>query len=519
MPTVHLVPNFDINVLLTFFGKDVIVNSQVYLAADLGASSGRVVAGVFDGRTVKLDDVHRFENGGILAADRMHWDVLGLWKQIQDGCRIAHQKYASNIRSIGVDTWGVDFGLLSRDDQILGNPFHYRDSHTNDIMEYAFERVSRDDIFEETGLQFMPFNSLFQLLAMKRDNSSVLENAHSLLMMPDLFNWLLTGEKVNEFTDATTTQFYNPKTNTWATSLLDRFDLPTSILGTIGQPGQSLGNLRSHVAEATGLQGVQVVLPGTHDTASAVMAVPAASKPGAKPDWCYISSGTWSLMGLEVPDPIINGACADYNFTNEGGVGSTVRLLKNIAGLWIVQQCRRVWNEQGRNYEWDDLVRMADRSRPLQSLIDPDHSSLVAPSDMHKAIVDYCTQAGQPVPSDHGAVIRCALESLALRYRSVLGWLEELNEARIDTIHIVGGGTQNRLLCQMTADACNRSVVAGPVEATALGNVMMQAVAAGGVASIAQARQVVRDSFDVTTYEPKDTAPWDDAFARFMKLP
>lgn len=496
---------------------------RTYLAVDLGASGGRVVAGRLDGRRLTLEDVHRFENGGVAVGDRLHWDLLGLWSRVQEGLRAAATKYGREVASVGVDTWGVDFGLLGRGDELLGNPYTYRDRRTVGKMDYAFSVASREEIFEATGLQFMEFNTLYQLIAMKLGGSPLLDMAESFLMIPDLFHWLLSGEKANEYSNATTTQFLNPRTGRWATSLFDRFDLPARILGPLVQPGTKLGAVRASVAEATGLRNVEVILPGTHDTASAVMAVPAASKPGERPDWCYISSGTWSLMGVEVPAPVVNDVCRSLNFTNEGGVGGTTRLLKNIAGLWLVQECRRIWKLAGKTFDWPQLVALAEQAPPLRSLINPDHPSLVAPASMPDAIRALCKATGEPVPETEGAVIRTALESLALRYRMVLGWLEELVDGRLDTIHIVGGGTQNRLLCQMTADACHRRVVAGPIEATAIGNVMMQAVACGDVSSIADAREVIRDSFAVEEYLPRGAGPstaasWDDAFARFQKL-
>jgi rhamnulokinase len=381
--------------------------------------------------------------------------------------------------------------------------------------------VPREEIFAATGLQFMQINTLYQLLSMRLSNSPVLAEATQLLMISDLFHWLLTGVKANEYTMATTTQFFDPTRGAWATSLFDRFELPTSILGRIIQPGETVGRLTTSVAAATHLSNVEVVAPGTHDTASAVMAVPAESSgaiqkaPGSAGGWCYISSGTWSLMGVEVPRPIINDKCLALNFTNEGGVGGTTRLLKNICGLWLVQECRRVWSEAGTTYSWEHLTQQAAEARPLVSLINPDDPRFLAPANMPEAIRDYCRQTSQHVPESEGEVIRCALESLALKYRRVLGWLEELTGGRIATIHIVGGGAQNRQLCQMAADACNRRVVAGPVEATAIGNLMMQAIAAGEVGSIAQAREVIRRSFSVETYEPRDVTEWDEAYVRF----
>lgn len=483
-----------------------------YLAIDMGASSGRHVVGLFDGRKLELGEAHRFENGPVNAAGRLYWDLLGLWNNILAGMRAARSQHGRSIRSIGVDTWGVDFALLGRGDEILGNPYNYRDARTAGMVERAFEIVSRDEIFAETGLQFMELNTLYQLLSMRLADSPLLESAETLLMMPDLFHWLLTGEKANEMTDVSTSQLYNPLTGTWSASLIEKFGLPARIFGPIVQPGAKIGPLLPRVVDETGLAGVEVILPGTHDTASAVLAVPAAGEASETPNWCYISSGTWSLMGVEVSRPVVNETCARLNFTNEGGVGGTTRLLKNIAGLWLVQECRRIWSLQGRDYPWDELNRLAAEAPPLVSVINPDDPSLVAPNDMPEAIRALCRASGQQPPDSEGAVIRCALESLALRYRQVLGWLEELTGQRIERIHIVGGGTQNRMLSQMAADACNRPVVAGPVEATAIGNILMQAIAAGDLASISEARELVKSSFGVEQFTPQATAPWDEAF-------
>lgn len=493
-------------------------SSQVYLAVDLGASSGRVVAGEFTARRLVLEEVSRFDNGGVLANDHLYWNLLGLWDCVKQGLRAACAKYGTRIVSVGVDTWGVDFGLLDADDELLGNPVHYRDRRTDGVLEAAVAAAGREEIFAQTGLQFMPFNTLYQLIALKQAGSQLLANARTLLMMPDLFHWLLSGEKSNEYTNATTTQFFDPRTNDWAFPLLDRFELPSQLLRQVSPPGTRLGPIRGSVAQEIAAGGpIQVVLPGTHDTASAVMAVP-ASTTSKKPDWCYISSGTWSLMGIEVGGPVVNDRCRQLNFTNEGGVGEKIRLLKNIAGLWLVQQCRAVWQREGREYDWTQLMQAAAAARPLQSLIHPDDPRFIAPDNMPEAIQQYCRETGQPVPESDGAVIRCALESLALRYRMVIGWLEQLNDGPLQTIHIVGGGTQNRLLCQMAADACDRHVVTGPVEATAIGNLMMQAVANGDVGSIAEAREVIRGSFAVDEYVPTDPDPWHDAYERFTQL-
>lgn len=491
------------------------MTARTYLAVDMGASSGRHVVGRFDGAKIALEEVYRFENGGIDMAGSLYWDLPGLWSHVRNGLRAAAAKCQSQIASVGVDTWGVDFGLLGRNDTILGNPYHYRDARTNGMLERAFSMVPRAEIFRHTGLQFMQFNTLYQLLAMKLCRSPLLDAAESLLMVPDLFHWLLTGRKCNEFTEATTSQFYDPRKRGWATDLLEQFDLPTHILGNVAEPGTDLGPLLPAVAGESGLAKTRVVLPGTHDTASAVLAVPAASRPGQRPDWCYISLGTWALMGIESPVPVVNDQVLALNFTNEGGVGNTIRLLKNICGLWLVQECRRAWNQAGKNYGWEDLNKLSAAARPLAAFIDPDALEFLAPENMPEAIRAFCRKTGQSVPETDGAVVRCALDSIALKFRQVLGMCEELAGGRIETIHIVGGGTKNRQLCQAAADACGRRVLAGPVEATATGNVMMQAVAAGDVGSIAQAREVIRRSFEVDEYLPAGTAAWDEAFERF----
>jgi rhamnulokinase len=366
----------------------------------------------------------------------------------------------------------------------------------------------------------MPINTLYQLMALRAQRSPQLEAAASFLMIPDLFHWLLSGAKVNEVTNATTTQFFNPVRRTWAVELLQKLDLPTNLFCKLIEPGTNLGKLRPSVAAETGLTNVAVVVPGTHDTASAVMAVPAKSAAGARPDWCYISSGTWSLIGVETPAPVMTPLCRDLSFTNEGGVGGTIRVLKNITGLWLVQECRRIWkqaNPQG-DWSWESLTRQSAAAPPLVSFINPDDAGFQAPADMPAAIRDFCRRTNQRVPESAGEVIRTAIESLALKYRYMLGKLETLVGGRLEVIHIVGGGTRNRELCEAAADACNRPVVAGPIEATAIGNVMVQAMSAGAVADVAQAREVVRASFPVEEYAPRDPAKWDEAYGRFVKL-
>jgi rhamnulokinase len=378
-------------------------------------------------------------------------------------------------------------------------------------MEATFARVSRAEIFRRTGLQFMRFNTLFQLLALQREDSPLLDDAETLLMMPDLFNLFLTGIKANEFTDASTTQMYDPSSRSWAYDLLKSLTLPTELLGTVIQPGTVLGPLRPAVALETGINPVPVIAPASHDTGSAVAAVPAQGH-----SWAYISSGTWSLMGVELDAPLINDKALQFNFTNEGGVGGTIRFLKNIMGLWLVQECRRVWERDGHSFSYADLARLAEASPPFLSLVDPDHCSFILPTNMPQALAEFCRKTGQPVPAAPGAVVRCTLESLALRYRWVLARLEELVEQRIEIIHVVGGGCQNEMLCQLTADACNRTVMAGPVEATAIGNLLVQAIGLGILGSLADAREVVRQSFEVRSYLPHHAEAWEDPYNRFL---
>ncbi len=481
---------------------------KAYLAADLGASGGRVLAGLFDGERIRLEELHRFENRAVEAAGSLYWDVLQLWSHVRDGLRQAGRRFGAAVESVGVDTWGVDFALLGRGDVLLENPHSYRDPRSTGMMDRAIAAIGRKEIFAQTGLQFMPINSLYQFMSLRASGSPLLEVAESLLLMPDLFHWLLTGVKGNEYTNATTTQFFDPTRRAWANDLLGRLQLPAHLLGQIVEPGTRLGPLRSQVAKDTGLAGVDVVLPGTHDTASAVLAVP-ANQAGEMPNWCYISPGTWLLMGVELPRPIINDDCLRLNFTNEGGVGKTVRLLKNITGLWLLQECRRVWRESGRDQTWEAISRQAEAAPPLASLVDPDHAAFQSPGDMPGAIQEFCRHSGQSVPESVGQIARCAIESVAMKSRWVLAGLEALTGSRLETIHVVGGGTQNRALCQATADACGRPVLAGPVEATALGNVMVQA--------IAQARQVIRRSFPLDRYEPHDSSAWNDAYGRFVE--
>ncbi|MFM7207297.1 MAG: rhamnulokinase family protein [Planctomycetaceae bacterium] len=480
------------------------------LAVDLGASSGRVVAGAFDGRTLTLEELHRFDNGPVAMAGQLAWDLPRLWHEVVAGLRAGASRHATAIETIGVDTWGVDFAFLGADGGLLGNPVCYRDARTRGMLAAAERIAARSDIFAATGLQFMEINSLYQLLAMRTAGSSILAAADRMLMIPDLMHWLLTGVPSNERTNASTTQCYDPQSRDWAWSLLERFELPRRIFGPLADPGTDLGGLRGEVAAETGLTGVRVVLPGTHDTASAVAAVPAAEPPCRQPAWCYVSLGTWALVGAELDRPLVTPACLAHNFTNEGGVGGTTRLLKNVCGLWLVQQCRAAWQRAGTDWSWDALTSLAAEAPPLATLIDPDHPSLVAPADMPEAIRTLARDAGEPVPDSVGGIVRTALESVAAAIRRTLGELDALVGRRIPRVHVVGGGVQNRLLCQMIADATGRPVEAGPVEATAIGNLLVQLLGRGGAVDLPAVRAVVRASFEPRLHEPRDTSRWND---------
>lgn len=442
-----------------------------YLALDFGAESGRGLLGKFDGERLVLEEVHRFPNGPVRMLDTLHWDLPRLFEE----AKVALRKAAvanPGLDGVGVDTWGVDFGLVGKGDTLLGNPVHYRDARTDGMLEAAFRRVPRERIYEITGLQFMPFNTAYQLLAMRLAESPLLDTAETLLMMPDLFAWLLTGRRAGERTDASTSQLLDPRSGAWSDELCQGFNLPRRILPELIEPGTEIGPLRKSLTEELGIPSVTVLAPATHDTASAVAAVPTVRPPGVvdvvgPPDWCYLSSGTWSLLGVEVQHPVITAETLRANFTNEGGVAGTTRLLKNIMGLWLVQECRRTWARNGRDFSYEELLSLAEAARPFGALVDPDDPSFLAPGDMPSRLAAYCTKTGQTPPENEGAFARCALESLALKYRWTIERIEKILGTSIRTIHIVGGGSRNTLLCQFTADACGRMVLAGPVEATA----------------------------------------------------
>lgn len=487
--------------------------TKAFLAFDMGAESGRAIVGSFDGTRLELNEVHRFSNDPVRIGDTLYWDILRLFYETKKGLAAAVHEYGESISCIGIDTWGVDFGLLDRSGELLANPVHYRDSRTDGMLDEAFKIMPRSEIFRHTGIQIMQINTLYQLLAMKKAGSPLLNLADKLLFIPGLLSYFLTGVKNTDSTAASTSQLYDPVSKTWSDAVLDAFEIPKNILPEIVDAGTAIGELLPAIKQEIGAGDLKVVTPGGHDTACAVASVPAENK-----DYIFLSCGTWSLMGMETESPVINDLTASFNFTNEGGVCGTIRLLKNIAGLWPVQECRRAWEREGERLSYDEITAAASAAPAFKSVIDPDDDAFLNPAHMPQAIQEFCKNTGQPVPQSRGEIVRAALEGLALKYRFVADRLEAIAGRRLDTIHMVGGGIKNKLLCQMAASATKRRVVAGPSEATAIGNTLMQAMAIGEIGSLAELRQVVRNSFGTEVYEPADSAAWDDAYARFLEM-
>ena len=484
-------------------------SSAAYLAVDLGAESGRVVLGRFDGERVSLEEIHRFPNTPVRLPDGLHWDVLRIFGEVKVGLAKALRR--EKVEGVGVDSWGVDFGFLDRDGALVSNPYHHRDARTQGMIGEASGLMPREEIYESTGIQFLPINTLYQLLAMR--GSPLLEAAETLLLIPDLINYWLTGGRACEYTNATTTQLLDLETGGWSEKLLERMGLPSRVLAPIVAPGTELGPLLPAMAEEAGPKA-PVFAVASHDTASAVVAVPARAD-----DFAYISSGTWSLVGVETQGPVVSREAMEANFTNEGGFGGTTRFLKNVTGLWLLQECRRRWAGEGREYSYDELARLAEDAPPGGPLVDPDHPAFMAPGDMPSRIRSFCEETEQVAPDGPAEVARCVFESLALKYRHAVEQAEDLTGREITTINVVGGGSQNALLCGLTADAARLPVVAGPVEATAIGNVMVQAFARDRVASLEEIRSVVRDSFETSTYEPGgDPDEWSERHERFSRL-
>lgn len=485
-----------------------------FLAFDFGASSGRAMLAKFDGEKITLEEKHRFSNDPVTVNGGMYWDILRLFHEIKQGILKCANSGDRDIDCIGIDTWGVDYGLLDEHDQLLGNPYHYRDTRTDGMYEEAFARVPKAEIFQSTGIAFNWFNTLYQLLAARLSGDVALKNAKTLLFIPDLLNFFLTGEKRTEYTIASTSQMYDSQTHTWAEDLLKKLDIPTDIYADMIYPGAQVGVLKADLAEELGVGQIPVIAVASHDTGSAVASVPVVDQD----DFIYISSGTWSLMGVELDAPNVSAGALEHNFTNEGGVNRTIRFLKNIMGLWLIQESRRQWDREGELLSFDELEQQANAAEPFASLIDPDYPAFQTPGNMPRRIREFCEKTGQKVPQTKGEVVRCIAESLAFKYRNTIEGMEEVTGKKYSVVNIVGGGIKDKMICRFTANATKRTVQAGPVEATSIGNVIVQAMAVGAVRDLKEGRRIVRDSFDIAVYEPEDAAAWDAAYEKWNKI-
>ncbi|MHC4571213.1 MAG: rhamnulokinase [Planctomycetota bacterium] len=480
-----------------------------YIAVDLGAESGRVMLGSVSDDKLALEEIHRFSNGPIKEGGSLRWDFNRLLSEIKTGIGKAVKAANGRVSGIGVDSWGSDFGVTGANGKLLENPYHYRDSRTEGMMEEAFKLMDKRKIYENTGIQFMLFNNLYQLLSMRMTKSEVLAKAKHLIFTADLYSYHLCGRVYSEYTLASTSQMMDMRTGKWSKKIFDKLSLPIEIIPDIVKSGTVVGRLTEKAAKEIGCEPVDVIAIGSHDTASAVAAVPATDN-----NWAYISSGTWSLMGVELPAAIINDKTFEYQFTNEGGVENTIRLLKNIMGLWLVQECRRQWQKEGVDLSYRQITDMAEEAKPFVAHIDPDYSGFFSPGDMPKRINEYLTETGQKPIDDKGQMTRVILESLAFKYRTVMEAVEDITEEPIEVLHIVGGGIQNELLCQFAANATGKKVITGPIEATASGNILMQAKAIGQIKSLSQLREIIRNSFQLKEYQPQDAKLWDQQYER-----
>lgn len=485
--------------------------SKRVLAFDFGASSGRAVIGTFDGGKIHLEEIHRFSNDPVNVCGVFHWDVLRLFHEIKQG--ITKAVHAGGFDAIGIDTWGVDFGLIDRKGHLLNNPVHYRDTRTEGMMDEVFRTIPAEELYGRTGIQFAAFNTIFQLAYLQKYESETLAQADKLLLMPDLFAYLLTGEMRAEYSAVSTTQCLDPVTGDWAYDLLERLEIPRRLFPKMIDAGQTYGMLSDAICEELGAPKVPVIAVATHDTGSAVVAVPTNAE-----NFLYISCGTWSLFGTELPQPLIDENSFRFNLTNEGGFNRTTRFLKNIMGLWLIQESRRQWIREGHTVSYADLEQEALAAKPFRCFIDPDDAHFVQPGDLPSRVQEFCRRTGQYVPQNRGEIMRCIYESLAMKYRYTFHAISEVTGRQYSVLHMVGGGTKDRLLCQMAADACNIPVIAGPVEATATGNIAVQLMALGELKNLADARRVIAVSENPRHYTPVDPVAYDEAYTRFAAL-
>ena len=481
------------------------------LAFDFGASSGRAILGIFDGERIELQEVHRFSNDPVKINGTVYWDVQRLFFEIKQG--ILKAKEAGGFDSIGIDTWGVDFGLLRKDGTLVENPVHYRDARNDGMVEKATEYMSKERMYDITGIQFMDFNTIFQLLSLKENRPYILEEADKLLFMPDLLNYMLSGVKSTEFSIATTSQMVDLKTNNWSDEILDTFGIKKNLLTDIAPTGAVIGQLSDEICEELGVEKADIVSVAAHDTQSAITATPCEYD-----DFAFISCGTWSLFGTEVKEPIINEASKKLNVTNEGGYDYTTAFLKNICGLWLIQESRRQWIREGKEYSYAELEKLALECEPFKCFIDPDAPEFAPMGNLPRRVKEYCEKTGQYIPQTVGEIIRCIYESLALKYRYTFDGIKECTGKDYDRIHVMGGGTKDKLLLQMTAQSCNVNVYGGPIEATALGNVAIQLMSTGAIKDIKEARKIIAKGENLKLYEPNDNASWEKAYEDFKSI-
>jgi len=489
-----------------------------YLAFDIGASSGRVIVGIIDDGILRLDEIYRFPNGGVQVFDSMYWDMLRLFQEIKNGILEYVKKYGSELDSIGLDTWGVDFVLLNERDEPAGPIHTYRDKRTNGMLEKMFQKIPKEEIFNQTGIQFMPINTSTQMFSMVYNNCPELEITKTFLMIPDYFNFLLSGVKCSEYSEATTSQLFNPITNNWAYDLIEKLGLKKEWFCEIKDPGTILGPIQKDIAEETGISpNTLIIAPLCHDTGSAVAAIPVEREKEQR-EWAYISSGTWSLLGVELEKPLINKKAMLYNYTNEGGINKTSRFLKNLTGLWLIQECKRLWDKDEMNLKWDEIEKRAESAPPFKYFINPDDICFLNPQNMIDEIKNYCKTYNQEIPESVGEIARTIYESMSFNYkRAVLNLEDILENKKVKILHIIGGGSRDNLLNQFTANALNVPVIAGPAETTAIGNILVQALALGEIKNINELRKVVKNSFQVKEYFPNNIDEWNKNYEVFLE--
>ncbi len=479
------------------------------LAFDFGASSGRAVLGTLENGKITLEEIHRFDNDPTMVNGGFYWDILRLFFEIKQGIGKAGDDY----ESVGIDTWGVDYGLIDKNGNLMGNPYNYRDVRNNDMLKKCEEILSQDELYETSGNQISTINTLFQLLADKELRPYILDNAKNMMFIPDLFNYFLTGKVYAEKSIASTSQLLDPYTKQWNYPLIEKLGLPKEIFPELIDAGTVVGNISDEVCSEVNVKTKKVIAVGAHDTASAVVAVPAKEK-----DFVFISCGTWSLFGTELEKPVISELSKKYNITNETGYNNTTRFLKNIIGLWLIQETKRRFHREGKKYSYNDMENLAREAKPFSCFIDPDYPEFAKPGNIPERIREFCKSTGQYVPQTDGEVIRCIYESLAMKYKHTFMQLKECCERDFGVIHMVGGGTKDPFLCQMAADAAGVPVIAGPVEGTAAGNIAVQFIANGEISDIWEARKIITDSFEVKTFEPSSTDEWNEAYERFVKI-